>query len=56
MSHVVQNLKRVTEEEFMSLSSLKAAIMSHLFPCKPIDVEYSLNPTSFCDNGITDKR
>jgi hypothetical protein len=38
------------------MSSLKTAVMSHLFPCKPIDVEYTLNTTSFNDTGLSEKR
>lgn len=49
-----ENLRRITEAEHISLSNLKATVMSHLFPCKSIDIEYSLNTTSFSDIGLTD--
>ena len=42
--------------ENITLSSLKTIIIAHLFPCKTIDVEYSVNTISFDDKDVTEKR
>lgn len=49
-------LRRITDEESMPLANIKAKVQTHLFPCKPIDIEYVLNTASFNDSGISEKR
>ena len=52
----IKPLRRITDEESMPLANIKAKVQTHLFPCKPIDIEYVLNTASFNDSGISEKR